>query len=135
MRVVDDLVELGWEGPLSSVGDLPAALLYSVVLTFTAAGPAALEAVRRALEPLLGPAAERRSLLGGGCLAWAGRTVAEAAVSRRGDVELRFGQRVKGRRLEEVVAGLAAVPGARDLRLRAAVRRFGQGADEPMLDG
>lgn len=135
MRVIDDLVEMDWEGPLAAVGDVPGVLLYGVLLTFSlAAGPAALEALRRALEPVLGPATERSSLLGGKRLEWSGRTPAEATV-RRGHATLRLGARIKGPRLQELVDGLAKVPEARDLRLRAAVRRFGRGKDEGPLDG
>jgi hypothetical protein len=135
MRVVEDLLELDWEGPLTAIADIPATLLYGAVLTFSVAnGPAVIDAVRRSLEPLFGPAAERKSLLGGRRLEWTGRTVAQAEV-KRGRATVRLGQRVKSKRLQEAVAALAEVPEARDLRLRANVRRFGRGKDEAPLDG
>lgn len=129
MDVVEDLLELDWDGPLAAVADFPALLLYGAVLTFAVAkGPDILQAVRGALEPLFGPAAERRSLLGGRRLEWSDRFRAEASV-RGGQATLRLAQRVKGKRLEEAVHALAAVPGARQLRLAAGVRRFQERPD------
>jgi hypothetical protein len=93
-----------------------------------------MEALRRSLEPMFGPAAESKSLLGGHRLEWRGRTVAEARV-RRGTATLHFGQRIKAKRLQEAIAALTVVPEARDLRLRAGVRRFGKDADTVPLDG
>ena len=135
MRVMEDLLEVDWEGPLSAVSDVPAAVLYGVVLTFSVAkGPAILKALRSALEPLLGTPEERKSLLSGARLSWNGRVPAEAAV-KGGTATVRFGARVKGKRVAEVIDHLATVPEARDLKLRAAVRRFGRGKDEVPLDG
>jgi hypothetical protein len=129
MDVVEDLLELDWDGPLSAVSDFPALLLYGAVLTFAVGkGPEILHALRAALEPLFGPAAERRRLLGGRRLEWSGRLNAEASV-RGGQATLRFAQRVKGKRLEEAVRALAAVPEARHLRLVAGVRRFQERPD------
>jgi hypothetical protein len=129
MDVVEDLLELDWDGPLSAVSDFPAVLLYGAVLTFAVAkGPDLLQAVKAALEPLFGSAAERRSLLGGRRLEWSGKVSAEAAV-RGGQVSLHLGQRVKGKRLEEAVQALAGLPDARHLRLKAGVRRFQERPD------
>ncbi|MFA5943583.1 MAG: hypothetical protein WC876_03860 [Candidatus Thermoplasmatota archaeon] len=135
MDVVEDLLELDWEGPLAAVADFPAMLLYGAALTFAVAkGPAVLEAIRAALEPLFGSAQERKTFLGGRRLEWSGRMNAEASV-RGAQATVRFGQRVKGKRVEEAVRRLAEVPEARHLRLQAGVRRFGRAPDSPQLDG
>jgi hypothetical protein len=132
MHVRDDLLEMDWEGPLAAVGDLPVFVLYGLALSFAFAGPT-LAALRAVLDPLFGDASESRSLLGRRRLAWA-RMGAEAQV--RGDrAVLRFANRVKGSRLEDVVRQLAELPEARDLRLRASVRRFGKAPDGAQLDG
>jgi hypothetical protein len=129
MDIVEDLLELDWDGPLSAVSDFPAALLYGAVLTFAVAkGPDLLQALRAALEPLFGPATERRTLLGGRRLEWSGRMNAEASV-RGGQATVRLAQRVKGKRLEEAVHALADLPEARHLRLSAGVRRFQERPD------
>lgn len=135
MDVAEDLLELDWEGPLAAVADFPVLVLYGAALTFAVAkGPALLEAIRAALEPLFGAPQERRTLFGSRRLEWRGRVNAEASV-RGGQATVRFGTRVKSKRLQEAVAALADVPEARDLRLRASVRRFGAGKDEAPLDG
>jgi hypothetical protein len=135
MDVVEDLLELDWEGPLNAVTDFPAMVLYGAALTFAVAkGPAVLEAIRAALEPLFGAPQERKSLLGGRRLEWSGRVNAEATV-RGGQATVRFSQRVKGKRLEEAVHALGEVPEARHLRLQAGVRRFGRAPDSAPLDG
>jgi hypothetical protein len=135
MHVAEDLLELDWEGPLAAVSDFPATVLYGAVLTFAVAkGPAVVEAIRSALEPLFGAARERKSLLGPRRLEWSGRVQAEASV-RGGQATVRFAQRVKGKRLEEAVHALSEVPEARHLRLQAGVRRFGRSPDSAPLDG
>lgn len=135
MRVAEDLLEMDWEGSLAAVGDVPAALLYGVVLTFSVAkGRDVVAALRKALEPVFGQATERRPLLGGTRLSWDGPLPAEVAVKGT-SATVRFGARVKGKRVAEVIAHLAAVPEACDLRLRAGVRRFGRGPDQAPLDG
>jgi hypothetical protein len=124
MQVSEDVLELDWEGPLSTVGNLPTAPLYGVELVFTCDdGDGTLAAVRGALEPVFGPASERKPFLGKPRLEWTGKTAAEAIV-KRGRVLVHFGNRVKGSRVAEIVGHLAEVPGARDLRMKAAVRRF-----------
>jgi hypothetical protein len=135
MHVAEDLIELDWEGPLSAVADFPATVLYGAVLTFAVAvGPTVLDAIRAALEPLFGAPQERKRLLAGRRLEWSGRINVEASV-RGGQAVVRFASRVKGKRLEDAVHALAAVPGAHHLRLRAGVRRFGPGPDRAPLDG
>ena len=133
--VAEDILELDWEGPLAAVADFPAMLLYGAALTFAVAkGPAVLEAIRAALEPLFGAPQERSNLFGGRRLEWSGRINAEARV-RGGQAVVRFGSRVKGKRLEEAVRRLGEVPEARHLRLQAGVRRFGRAPDSAPLDG
>lgn len=131
MHVREDLLDMEWEGPLAAAGDLPALVLYGAVLSFAFAAPS-LAALREALEPLFGTAEERRSLWRR-TLAWGG-IGAEASLSG-GRAVVRFGTRLKGSRLQETVRQLAGLPGARDLRLRASVRRFGQAPDSAPLDG
>ncbi|MHB1262706.1 MAG: hypothetical protein ACYC2H_13445 [Thermoplasmatota archaeon] len=131
MHVREDLLDMEWEGPLAAVGDLPALVLYGAVLSFAFAAPS-LAALREALEPLFGNAEERRSLLRR-TLSWGG-VGAEANLSG-GRAVLRFGTRLKGNRLEDVVRRLGDLPEARDLRLRGSVRRFGQAPDSAPLDG
>lgn len=129
MDIVEDLLELDWDGPLSAVSDIPASLLYGAVLTFAVAkGPDLLQALRAALEPLFGAATERKPLLGGRRLEWSGRVQAEAFV-RGGQATVRFAQRVKGKRLEEAVRALADLPDAHHLRLTAGIRRFQERKD------
>jgi hypothetical protein len=123
MQRTDDLIELEWDGPLAEVGDIPTTLLYGVELSFAVAKATTLEALRQALKPALGDAIERKSLLGGARLEWVGSPSAEAKV-RGGKASLRFGTRIKGARVAEAVEHLAGLPGAKDLKLTATVRRF-----------
>lgn len=123
MQPTDELLEMDWDGPLAEAGDFPTTFLYGVELSFKVDDGATLDAVRDALVPVLGAAEERKSLLGGRRLEWSGKSSAEAAL-KRGKVRVAFGTRVKGGRAEEAVRALAALPGARDLRLKATVRRF-----------
>ena len=132
MHVREDLLEMEWESPLQAVGDLPALVLYGAVLSLAFAKPS-LVALRQALEPLLGEPSERRSLFGGKRLSWS--TLGAEAQLRGDRAVLRFANRVKGRRLEDLVRRLAELPEARDLRLQGAVRRFGRGPDSAQLDG
>lgn len=127
---MEDLLELDWDGPLSEVDGIPNPPLHAASLSFKVGDGATLETVRDALVPLLGSAEERKTLLGGRRLEWSAKTSAEAQL-RRGTVTVRFGQRVKGKRLDDVVRALAVLPEARDLRLKAAVRRFKPAPDAP----
>ena len=132
MHVREDLLEMEWESPLAAVGDLPALVLYGAVLSLAFAKPS-LAALRKALDPLLGEASERKSLFGARRLSWA--TLGAEAQLRGGRAVVRFANRVKGRRLDDVVRRLAELPEARELRLRGSVRRFGKGPDSAPLDG
>jgi len=123
MQPTDELLEMDWDGPLAEASDFPTSLLYDVQLAFTVDDAADLDAMKAALDPLLGPSEEKKSLLGGRRLEWSGKASAEATL-KRGKARLSFGTRVKGGRAEDAVHALAALPGARDLRLKATVRRF-----------
>src|ERR1041385_585283 len=105
MQRTDDLIELEGDGPLPEGGDIPTTLPYRAALSFAVA------------------AAARESLVGGARREWVGSPSAEAKV-RGGKASLRFGTRVKGARIAEAVAHLAGLPGAKDLKLTATVRRF-----------
>ena len=130
MKVMEDQLELDWDGPLHEVDGIPNPPMHGAHLSFKVGDGATLDALGDALKPLLGPCEERKTLLGGRRLEWSSKTSAEATL-RRGTVSLRFGQRVKGKRLDEVVHALADLPEARDLRLKGAVRRFKPAPDAP----
>src|ERR1041385_2311918 len=123
MQPTDELLEMDWDGPLADASDFPSSLLYDLQLAFTVDEAADLDAMKAALDPLLGPGGARKPLRGGRRLEWSGKASAEATL-KRGKAKVSFGTRIKGGRAEDVVHALAKLPGARDLRLKATVRRF-----------
>ncbi len=137
MDILRESLELEWDGPLADATGLPVAILYGVILTFAhGAGKEIRDALRAALDPWLGEPARDSWAIRGRRLRWDRLLLleVEAGVS---SVTVRVGQRLKGRRLSDLVERLAAVPGARNLRLTAERRRHAApgSASGPMLDG
>ncbi len=110
MRVLEEMLDLQGASPVDALGDLPAVLLYGLVLTFShGAGAHAVAALREALAPVLGQPKQ---------------------------ATLRFGQRVKPAKAADLLRALQDVPGVADVRLQARVRRFSKaGPGEVPLDG
>lgn len=136
MDVVRESFDWAFQGPLADVTGFDGGFLYAATLVFLhAAGPAALQAVLGALDPLLGQPTVQRRRLGGHRLAYAGSLQLEVDL-RRKEMRVQLGQRIRGQRLLDLVRALGTVPGARDLRLHAEQRRFAEPGSQtgPMLE-
>lgn len=115
-----------WEGPLPS-RDLPAEVLYDVVLRFRHEGDAqAGRHLARSLQDLTGDAkVQRLPLLGTRIAAKSARWQLTGRVTGS-EVHLRVHHRLKGNALSRLVGALGHLPGARDLQLDATVERYTQ---------
>lgn len=125
MESFRETFEWSMDGSLASAADLPVAILYALVLVFThSMGRTAGATVAKTLFPVLGKATPAWVLFTSR-FHFAGPPACAANVS--GDkVRLSFRQRVRPNRLRKIVRALADLPGARDLRLRGQVQRFGE---------
>jgi hypothetical protein len=124
------------EGPLTDFGDLPTAILYSVVLVIShAAGSQVAKLLAAHLDPVLGKSEARWSLTGRR-LVFPGppQTEVRPAATK---VTFVFRQRLRPKRLRSILDALAELPGARDARLRGQRQRFAEAGSRggAMMDG
>ena len=120
MEVSDEPFEQAWDGPLSNVRGLPRESLGQVVLSFTHSSSA--DDIRQVLVGVLGEPVKRSALLGKTTLRY--ESLPAKLVASRKKAELRISQRIKPKRLSDLLAALSAVQGASGLRVAGLRRRF-----------
>ncbi|MBI2078272.1 MAG: hypothetical protein HYT80_07900 [Euryarchaeota archaeon] len=125
MDTFREVVEWTFEGPVGEATDLPTAFLLGAVLVFAhSAGAGIASALSDALASLLGPGTRKWALFRRR-LAFPGPP-AMVATMTDDLVKLEFQQRLKPNKFRALLRALEALPGARDLRLRAERQRFAE---------